>query len=269
MAGEGWWSRGGFETLKTHEPGDLPASVHDVDSARRRNGRTWNKTQSPVPFSPAEKGTFNDKAGHPRGARYIPTALRSSFLVCSGDFSSRSQALPRPGDKHLKLLAVRSPIHPGRPLPRQRFRFTRGTAVFAARPRRMSKASIDWEPSRPASMLWKSWGRTRFRSVTESVFVSDYGEQLNIRLPLDQLRQEVVVTASTTPLTVEQTSKALDVVDRSQIDARGEYSLAESLRLIPGVRVRQQRDPGGNTGDSDSRSPVGRYGGTARRFPIA
>ena len=100
----------------------------------------------------------------------------------------------------------------------------------------------------PGEYVVEVVGPDSFRSVTESVFVSDYGEQLNIRLPLDQLRQEVVVTASTTPLTVEQTSKALDVVDRSQIDARGEYSLAESLRLIPGVRVRQQRGPGGNTG---------------------
>ena len=31
------------------------------------------------------------------------------------------------------------------------------------------------------------------------------------------------------------------------MDARGEHALAESLRLIPGVRVRQQRGPGGTT----------------------
>ena len=97
----------------------------------------------------------------------------------------------------------------------------------------------------PGEYVVEVVGPDSFRSVSESVVVSTYGEQLHIKLPLDQLREEVVVTASTTPLTVDQTSKALDVVDRSQIDARGEYSVAESLRLIPGVRVRQQRGPGG------------------------
>ena len=77
--------------------------------------------------------------------------------------------------------------------------------------------------------------------------MSNFGEQIHIKLPLGELRQEVLVTASSTPLTVDQTSKALDVVDRSEMDARGEYALAESLRLIPGVRVRQQRGPGGTT----------------------
>lgn len=99
----------------------------------------------------------------------------------------------------------------------------------------------------PGEYVVQVVGPDSFRSVSESVFVSTFGEHLNIKLPLDQLREEVVVTASTTPLTVEQTSKALDVVDRSQIDARDEYSLAESLRLVPGLRVRTQRGPGGTT----------------------
>lgn len=99
----------------------------------------------------------------------------------------------------------------------------------------------------PGEYVVEVVGPDSFRSVSESVVVSTFGEQLHIKLPLGQLREEVIVTASTTPLTVEQTSKALDVVDRSQIDARDEYSLAESLRLVPGLRVRRQRGPGGNT----------------------
>ena len=70
---------------------------------------------------------------------------------------------------------------------------------------------------------------------------------LDVELALDRLRDEVVVTASTTPLTVYQVSKALDTVGGREMDLRGEYSVAEALRQTSGLRMRRQRGPGGNT----------------------
>lgn len=99
----------------------------------------------------------------------------------------------------------------------------------------------------PGEYIVEAAGPDSFRAISRSVVVGSDAGPLDISLPLDQLREEVIITASTTPLTVEQTSKALDTVDRAEMDARNEYSLAESLRLIPGLRVRRQRGPGGQT----------------------
>ena len=82
------------------------------------------------------------------------------------------------------------------------------------------------------------------RNVT---FESGEEETLDIELALDRLRNEVVVTASTTPLTADQVSKALDTVSSREANLRGEHTVAEALRQVPGLRVRQQRGPGGNT----------------------
>ena len=58
---------------------------------------------------------------------------------------------------------------------------------------------------------------------------------------------EVVVTASSTPLTRREVAKALDAVSSGQIADRNEFALSEALRVIPGVRVRQLRGPGSLT----------------------
>ena len=55
---------------------------------------------------------------------------------------------------------------------------------------------------------------------------------------------EVVVTASSTPLTLQEVAKALDVVDTEQIALRNEFSLSEAIRSVPGLRVQQLRGPG-------------------------
>ena len=70
---------------------------------------------------------------------------------------------------------------------------------------------------------------------------------VDIDLALGEIRTEVIVTSSTTPLTAEQVAKALDSVHRRQIEMQAEFSIPEALRSVPGLRVRQQRGPGGNT----------------------
>ena len=77
----------------------------------------------------------------------------------------------------------------------------------------------------------------------------DVASDENVDLPLavSAVNVEVVVTASSTPLTTRETGKALDVVDSDQINLRNEFALSEALRIVPGVRVQQLRGPGSLT----------------------
>ena len=69
-------------------------------------------------------------------------------------------------------------------------------------------------------------------------------EVQDLQLMVSGSNVEVVVTASSTPLTLQEVAKALDVVDSEQIALRNEFSLAEAIRSIPGLRVQQLRGPG-------------------------
>jgi iron complex outermembrane receptor protein len=69
----------------------------------------------------------------------------------------------------------------------------------------------------------------------------------DVSLGLARLRSEVMVTASATPMTIEEIAKAADVVPGEEAALRVEYSVPESLRLLPGFRVRQLGGPGGLT----------------------
>src|SRR5713226_7275601 len=70
---------------------------------------------------------------------------------------------------------------------------------------------------------------------------------LDIPLKLAGVRSTVVVTASDTPQSVDEVSKAVTVVDRQEIDERDESAIAESLRTVPGLRVQQLGGPGSFT----------------------
>ena len=76
---------------------------------------------------------------------------------------------------------------------------------------------------------------------------ADADAEVDVDIALAQVRTEVIVTSTTTPLSSDQVSKALDTVHRSQMERHGEFSIPEALRGVPGIRVRQQRGPGGNT----------------------
>ena len=56
--------------------------------------------------------------------------------------------------------------------------------------------------------------------------------------------ETVLVTAAGTPQTVDEVSKAVSVVSAQEIDQRDEYSLAESLRTVPGLHIQQLGGPG-------------------------
>ena len=70
---------------------------------------------------------------------------------------------------------------------------------------------------------------------------------LDVALQLSGLRGSVVITASDTPQTVDEVSKALTVVDMQEIEERNELAIPESLRTVPGLRVQQLGGPGSFT----------------------
>ncbi|MGH9883860.1 MAG: TonB-dependent receptor plug domain-containing protein, partial [Pyrinomonadaceae bacterium] len=70
---------------------------------------------------------------------------------------------------------------------------------------------------------------------------------LDIPLELSGVRSTVVVTASDTPQSVDEVSKAVTVVERQEMDERDESAIAESLRIVPGLRVQQLGGPGSFT----------------------
>jgi iron complex outermembrane receptor protein len=68
--------------------------------------------------------------------------------------------------------------------------------------------------------------------------------QVELKLDLNRLSTRVLVTASSTPLMSDEAGKAMDVIDSGEIARRGEITLIESLRQMPGFRVQQLGSPG-------------------------
>lgn len=67
---------------------------------------------------------------------------------------------------------------------------------------------------------------------------------LDVRLEVAGVAAEVVVTASDTPQTVDEVSKAVRVVTRREIEERDEATLTDALTTVPGLRVQQLGGPG-------------------------
>jgi iron complex outermembrane receptor protein len=67
---------------------------------------------------------------------------------------------------------------------------------------------------------------------------------LDITLEIVGPGETVLVTAAGMPQTVDEVAKAISVVSAQEIERRGEYSVAESLRTVPGLRIQQLGGPG-------------------------
>ncbi len=68
--------------------------------------------------------------------------------------------------------------------------------------------------------------------------------QESVTLKLGSLRTAVQVTANSAPLQLDEIAKAAGSVSAQEIQDRDEFSLAESVRLLPGLRVSQLGGPG-------------------------
>ncbi|HUP45085.1 MAG TPA: TonB-dependent receptor [Thermoanaerobaculia bacterium] len=82
---------------------------------------------------------------------------------------------------------------------------------------------------------------------------------LTFALPLfGQFRDEIVVTASSVPETVEETPAAVSVVTREEIDRRAATGVADLLREVPGVMVAR-------TGSSGKATSLFLRGGSSKQ----
>jgi iron complex outermembrane receptor protein len=72
-------------------------------------------------------------------------------------------------------------------------------------------------------------------------------ETRDIVLKVAGVREEVVVTASSTPQTPSEVSKAVTVIDQADAEARDNSALADVVDLAPSVRVQQLGGPGAFT----------------------
>lgn len=70
---------------------------------------------------------------------------------------------------------------------------------------------------------------------------------VDVQLEVGRVRAEVIVTASATAQSVDETSKAITVVNAEEIQNRDEFSIGESIRRTPGLRVQQLGGPGALT----------------------
>ena len=77
--------------------------------------------------------------------------------------------------------------------------------------------------------------------------LADGKETRDIVLQLAGVREEVVVTASSTPQAPEEVSKAVTAIDQSDAQARDNQALSDVVDLAPGVRVQQLGGPGAFT----------------------
>jgi len=85
-------------------------------------------------------------------------------------------------------------------------------------------------------------------SAPQSIEVKSEGlTEVALSLGLAQVRSSVVVTASGTPQSTDEVSKALTVVGSDTIDLRADKSLGEALLDVPGLRVQQLGGPGSTT----------------------
>jgi len=75
------------------------------------------------------------------------------------------------------------------------------------------------------------------------------GESLtrDVGLSVQSVNANVVVTATGTAQRVDETSKAITVIDDESIETKREITITESLRGVPSVRIQQQGSPGSLT----------------------
>ncbi|HEV8140085.1 MAG TPA: TonB-dependent receptor [Pyrinomonadaceae bacterium] len=69
----------------------------------------------------------------------------------------------------------------------------------------------------------------------------------DVTMSVEAVNETVTVTPSGTTQRVDETSKAITVLDNQAIETKREIGVSESLRGIPGVRVQQQGSPGALT----------------------
>lgn len=69
----------------------------------------------------------------------------------------------------------------------------------------------------------------------------------NLDLKVSSRSTEISVTANSIPLSTQETGKAVDIIDSTELALRDEFSISEALRTLPGIRVQTLEGPGSLT----------------------
>ncbi len=72
----------------------------------------------------------------------------------------------------------------------------------------------------------------------------DERKSVSLNLVVSAFRTQVSVTAADGPQSLDQVSKALDIVSAADAESRGIYSISDALRFLPGLRVATRGGPG-------------------------
>lgn len=72
-------------------------------------------------------------------------------------------------------------------------------------------------------------------------------KKFDLNLVLSAQRSQVTVTSAAAPQSVDQTSKALYVVNTAEAERHGLFTVADSLRFVPGLRITTRGGPGSFT----------------------
>jgi iron complex outermembrane receptor protein len=97
----------------------------------------------------------------------------------------------------------------------------------------------------PAGVFIVEVGKEGFRRQTEVVtLTSDAVAVLDIELTVAGIDDTVVVTAAGVPQVAQEASKAITIIEATEMLARNETSLSDVVRFTPGVQVRNSGGPG-------------------------
>jgi VCBS repeat-containing protein len=131
-----------------------------------------------------------------------------------------------------------------------------GAAVSGATVRLSSREGLKWSVATDANGTY-TFDRLNageyllevespnFRKKADSLRLDSQDDHaLDITLQVAGVDEHVIVTATGTIQSVDETSKSITVIDQEKIERRDEFSLAEALRPVPGLRVVQLGGPG-------------------------
>jgi iron complex outermembrane receptor protein len=108
-----------------------------------------------------------------------------------------------------------------------------------------SAGAYSFERLAPGEYIVEAEAAGFARAAAPPVSVDKGGRaSLDVRLEVAGVSTEVVVTAADSPQTVDEVSKAVNVVGRREIEERDEATVADALRTVPGLRVQQLGGPG-------------------------
>ncbi|HST51932.1 MAG TPA: TonB-dependent receptor [Pyrinomonadaceae bacterium] len=111
-----------------------------------------------------------------------------------------------------------------------------------------AQGAYRFERLAPGEYLLEAGAEGFARSAAREVAVERGAKSaLDVQLEVAAVSEQVVVTAADSPQTVDEVSKAASVVGRRELEDRDEPSIAEALRIVPGLRIQQLGGPGSLT----------------------